>query len=100
MKLIITLTGASAISAREREAAQGRYREVLEEVFGGPEGVWKRYQAAMTSMQSGPDRNRLSQQTLRDLLRWEEAAGVAAKLALGGLAIGGGSASFEVSRQP
>ena len=100
MKLIIALTGAPDVSLGEREAAQDRYREVLEEVFGGPEGVWRRYQAAMTSMQSGLDRKRLPQQTLRDLRRWEEAAGVAAKLALGSLAIGGGSACFEVSREP
>ena len=100
MKLVIRLTGASDISADERNAAQERYRQLLEEVFGGPEAVWKRYEAALASVQLGAERSQLSQQRLRDLLRWEEAAGVAAKLALGGVPVGGANFSFEVSRLP
>ena len=100
MKLVITLTGASDISADERNAAQERYREVLEEVFGGPEAVWKRYEAALASVQLGQERSRLPQQALRDLLRWEEAAGVAAKLAIGGIPVHAANLSFGLSRLP
>ena len=100
MKLVITLTGASDISADERNAAQERYRELLEEVFGGPEAVWKRYEAAQASAQHGGERGSLPQQSLRDLLRWEEAAGVAAKLAIGGMPVRSANFSFAVSRLP
>ena len=100
MKLVITLTPASDISADQRHAAQERYRELLEEVFGGPEAVWKRYEAALASAQQGQERSRLPQQALRDLLRWEEAAGIASKLALGGIHVNGANFSFDVSRLP
>ena len=100
MKLVITLTGASDISDDERNAAQERYRNLLEEVFGGPEAVWKRYEAALASVQQGPERSRLPHQALRDLLRWEEAAGVAAKLAMGAIPGRGANFSFHVSRLP
>ena len=100
MKLVITLTGASDISADERNVAQERYRELLEEVFGGPEAVWKRYEAALASLRHGGERSSLPQQSLRDLLRWEEAAGVAAKLAIGGMPVRGENFSFDVSRLP
>ena len=100
MKLVITLTGVSDISADERNAAQERYRTVLEEVFGGPEAVWKRYEAALASVQHDQERSRLPQQSLRDLQRWEEAAGVAAQLAIGGIPVRGTNFSFDVSRLP
>ena len=98
MKLGIRLTGVSDISADERELAQHRYLQILEEVFGGPESVWKRHEGATAALRVKDAGLPMGPAQARDLNRWEEAHAVAAKLALGSFATRQEGASFEMTR--
>jgi hypothetical protein len=89
MKLEISLGGVPDLPAHERDAAQIRYLEVLELVFGGPEAVWTRWEAARQAIDANA----------RDSARWHEVASLAAKLALGGLRVDTSGASFTIARR-
>lgn len=97
MKLGIRLTGVSGMTADERAFAQDRYLLILEEVFGGPEGVWKRYECATSALRANKAGQAMGPAGVRDIKRWEEAHAVAAKLALGSMTTDKESA-FEVLR--
>ena len=97
MNVSIKLSGVSAISTDERQAAQARYLEVLEEVFVGQENVWKRWSAACEARQLSERDGSLSPEALRNISRWEQATAVAAKVALGQLGAEAADAVFEIS---
>ena len=98
MKLGIRLTGVPDMSADEREIAQSRYLQILEEVFGGPEGVWKRHECATAALRVKDAGQPLGPAEVRDLKRWEEAHAVAAKLALGSVTTHKEAACFGLMR--
>ena len=96
MKLAFKLTGLSTMPPDERTAAEERFGYLLAEVFGGEDGVWRRYQAFRAALSSGQHESAGPGEARRDVARWKDAATVAARLALGSHA-NDPAAAFEIA---